>query len=291
MSESGSPAPPEAMLDLLIKQVTEGLSPEEQRTLEAEGSAVTSAYAQDFERAAAAISLAAYASSSESPSPMLRSRIEHEAQAFFSNTNVTALRSPQELASVKPRPSSRVSAAGWYAAAACLVLAAFGWLRPPKLITAPPTANIHVTIPPIVVPSVPTRAPPTPAEERAALLALPGSVKVNLSATKDPGAAGVTADAVWDPVTQRGFLRIVGLKPNDPRIEQYQAWVFDAVRDKRYPLDAGIFDVPANSSEVIVPIHAELPVHVAKAFAITVEKPGGVVVSPLHHVVVLGAVS
>ena len=94
-----------------------------------------------------------------------------------------------------------------------------------------------------------------------------------------------------EPVTQRGFLRIVGLKPNDPRIEQYQAWVFDAKRDKRYPLDAGIFDIPADSSEVIVPLHVELPVRVAKAFAVTIEKPGGVVVSALHHVVVLGAVT
>ena len=43
-----------------------------------------------------------------------------------------------------------------------------------------------------------------------------------------------------------------------------------------------------DSSELIVPIHATLPVHVAKAFAVTLENPGGVVVSALHHVVVLG---
>jgi anti-sigma-K factor RskA len=127
------------------------------------------------------------------------------------------------------------------------------------------------------------------AEERAALLALPQAVRLNLNATKDPAASGVTADAVWDPVTQRGFLRIVGLKPNDPRIEQYQAWIFDASRDKRYPLSAGVFDVGGNSSEVIIPLHADLPVRVAKAFAITLEAPGGVVVPALHHVVALGA--
>src|ERR1700734_290948 len=168
MSESGAPAPPEeAMLDLLIKQVTEGLSPQEQRTLDSMDRAVTSEYAQDFERAAAAISLAATASSSELPSSMLRARIEHEAQAFFANTNVMALRSPQELAPVKPRLSSRFSAMGWYAAAACLVLAAFGWLRSPQLITAPPTANVPVTAPPIAVPPASTPTPPTPPAERA----------------------------------------------------------------------------------------------------------------------------
>jgi hypothetical protein len=37
-----------------------------------------------------------------------------------------------------------------------------------------------------------------------------------------------------------------------------------------------------------VPIHAALPVRAAKAFAVTVEKPGGVVVSAREHVVLLG---
>lgn len=149
MSESDAPTPSEeAMLDLLVKQVTEGLSPEEQRTLDAMDRALTSAYAEDFERAAAAISLAANVSSSELLSPMLRSRIEQEAQAFFANTTATALRSPKELAPVG-RSSSRISAVGWYAAAACLLLAAFGWLRSPQPITAPPTANIPITVPPL----------------------------------------------------------------------------------------------------------------------------------------------
>jgi hypothetical protein len=131
--------------------------------------------------------------------------------------------------------------------------------------------------------------PPTPAEERAALLARTESLKLTLGATKDPAAVGVTGDVVWDPITQRGFLHFIGLRPNDPRVRQYQAWIFDGARDKRYPVAAGVFDVPANSSEVIVPLHAALPVHVAKAFAVTIEKPGGVVVSALHHVVVLAA--
>jgi len=287
MSESGSQTPPDdAMLDLLTKQVTEGLASEEQRALDGMDSAMTSAYARDLERAAAAISLAATASSEELLPPGLRVRIEQDAQAFFAGPNVNTLKSPR----VDPRAGSRKAAAGWFAAAACLVLAVFGWLRPPALIPAPSTSNLPIGPPPIAVPPVRTPVPPTPAEERAALLALPESVKVSLSATKDPAAAGVTADAVWDPATQRGFLRIVGLKPNDSRTGQYQAWVFDAERDKRYPLDAGVFDVPPNSSEVIVPIRAELPVHVPKAFAVTLEKPGGVVVSALRHVVVLGTV-
>ena len=89
----------------------------------------------------------------------------------------------------------------------------------------------------------------------------------------------MSGDVVWNPVTQQGFLRFVGLRPNDPQMHQYQLWIFDAARDQRYPVDGGVFDVPANQGEVVVPIRAALPVGSAKAFAVTIEKPGGVVVS------------
>jgi len=112
-----------------------------------------------------------------------------------------------------------------------------------------------------------------------------------LAATKDPAAAGVSGNVVWDPATQKGFVRFEGLTPNDPAVHQYQLWVFDAARDKRYPVDGGVFNVPANASEVIIPIHAALTIHKPAAFAVTVEKPGGVVVSARDHVVALGAAS
>jgi anti-sigma-K factor RskA len=122
------------------------------------------------------------------------------------------------------------------------------------------------------------------------MLASADAVKVTLGATKDPAASGVTGDAVWDPQSQTGFLHFVGLASNDPRVRQYQIWVFDGNRDKRYPVDGGVFDVPAGVSEVVIPIHTSLSIGQAKAFAVTVEKAGGVVVSGLGHVVALGAV-
>jgi anti-sigma-K factor RskA len=122
-------------------------------------------------------------------------------------------------------------------------------------------------------------------------LAKSDSLKVTFGATKDPAAAGVSGDVVWDPVTQRGFIHLAGLAANDPKLRQYQLWIFDGGRDKRYPVDGGVFDVPTNATEVVIPIHAALPVLSAKAFAVTVEKPGGVVVSGREHVVVLGAAS
>jgi anti-sigma-K factor RskA len=102
---------------------------------------------------------------------------------------------------------------------------------------------------------------------------------------------GVTGDVVWDPVKQKGFLHFTGLASNDPKVSQYQIWIFDAARDPRYPIDAGVFDVPANVGEVIIPMTAALDVSKAAAFAVTVEKPGGVVVSARQHVVALGAAS
>jgi anti-sigma-K factor RskA len=73
--------------------------------------------------------------------------------------------------------------------------------------------------------------------------------------------------------------------PNDPERAQYQLWIFDAARDDRYPIDGGVFDVPPGRNELIVPMHPTLPVARAVAFAITVEPPGGVVVSNREKVV------
>jgi anti-sigma-K factor RskA len=243
--------PDEALLDLLVKQVTEGLSPAEQRELDVLDSASASRYLREFERAAAAVALAGTART-QPPPAALTERLEAQALDFLNRPSKRAA----------PRVFGWQGAAGWLAAAACLILAVFGWLRSPEL-------------------------QPTPAQARAALLARSESVKLDMSATKDPAAAGVSGDVVWDPVTQQGFLRFVGLPPNDPKVHQYQLWIFDATRDQRYPVDGGVFDIPGNSSEVLIPIHARLPVRSAKAFAVTLEKSGGVVVSEREHVLVL----
>jgi hypothetical protein len=301
--------PDEAMVDLLVKQVTEGLSPAEQRALDVMDSELASAYLRDLERAAAAVTLAG--SSGGEPLPAaLSARIaqqaaehfataEHSARPNTVTNNVADLTDARTAAAEKARaqPSLAPSAAsaravrfggyGWLAAAACLVLAIFGWERSP-----PPLPPVAVVAPSPVVVAPPVQpAPPTAAEERAALLAKTDSLKIPLGATKDPAAAGVTGDVVWDPATQRGFLHFAGLAPNDPAVHQYQIWIFDAGRDKRYPVDGGVFDVPANAGEVVIPIRASLMVRKPAAFAVTVEKPGGVVVSGREHVVALGATS
>ena len=270
------------MVDLLIKQVTEGLSPAEQRALDAWDAESASAYRRDLERAAAAVTLAGSAGQPPLPTA-LAERLAKQAADHFAKTAAA------HRAAAPARTQNRFGLyGGWLAAAACLLLAIFAWQR------SPPATPVAVLTPPpaAVLPAAPVLpdAKPalTPAEERAALLAKADSLKITLGATKEPAAAGMSGDVVWDPVTQRGYLHFAGLAANDPAVHQYQIWIFDAGRDKRYPVDGGVFDVPADATEVVIPIRAALMVRKPAAFAVTVEKPGGVVVSRREHVVALG---
>lgn len=74
------------------------------------------------------------------------------------------------------------------------------------------------------------------------------------------------------------------LPHNDPRVNQYQLWIFDATRAEweAKPVDGGVFDV-VEGREVVVPIDAKLDVREPKLFAVTLEAPGGVVVSKREH--------
>jgi anti-sigma-K factor RskA len=74
---------------------------------------------------------------------------------------------------------------------------------------------------------------------------------------------------------------------NDPGEAQYQLWIIDPERDT-HPVDGGVFNV-SSSGEVIIPVQARLPVDRPTTFAITLEKPGGVVVSAGPLLVVASA--
>jgi hypothetical protein len=116
---------------------------------------------------------------------------------------------------------------------------------------------------------------------REQLLATPGVEHWAWGGASESG----TGDFVWDGREQRGYLRLRGFVANDPGRTQYQFWIFDAARDERYPVDGGVFDVAAGRSEVIVPVHSSRHVTRMVAFAITVEQPGGAVVSVRDKVV------
>lgn len=96
----------------------------------------------------------------------------------------------------------------------------------------------------------------------------------------------VHGEVVWCTERQEGYLRIDGLEPL-PEGRQYQLWIVDADR-KGAPVDGGLFDLPSRAAKV-VPIAAKLPVRDAKAFVVTVEPRGGVVVSDQSDVVAIAS--
>jgi anti-sigma-K factor RskA len=175
---------------------------------------------------------------------------------------------PRSTANAQAPRASRAAGWGWLAVAASILVVGVGlWLGRG------------------------VQAPRSPSEQRAALLASGHAlVRSSWSAGGDAMGVGIQGDVVWDPQTQTGFMRFVGLRANAPSREQYQLWIFDAERDERYPVDGGVFDV-SSDGEVIVPINARLRVSRATLFAVTVEKPGGVVVSSRERIAALAKIS
>ncbi len=98
-------------------------------------------------------------------------------------------------------------------------------------------------------------------------------------AMADPAATGASGDVAWSNSRQVGFMRFNGLPKNNPTQEQYQLWIFDPSQDARYPVDGGVFNIDKATGEAIIPISARLHLSGPTLFAITIEKPGGVVVS------------
>ncbi|MDZ4756138.1 MAG: anti-sigma factor [Phycisphaerae bacterium] len=116
-----------------------------------------------------------------------------------------------------------------------------------------------------------------PGDPRARLLSA-GATSIGLSRTDDPLCRNAHGEMTWHADRQEGRLFITGLAVNDPAHVQYQLWIFDATRDQRYPVDGGVFDMPSEGMTKIT-IKPAIPVREATLFAVTVEPPGGSVVS------------
>jgi hypothetical protein len=100
---------------------------------------------------------------------------------------------------------------------------------------------------------------------------------------------GFEGEVVWSESKQKGFMRFKGLPINDKNKETYQLWIFDENQKSENPIDGGIFDADSEG-ELIVPIQAKLEVKNAQLFAVTIEKPGGVVVSEREKLIGLAKV-
>jgi Anti-sigma-K factor rskA len=133
-------------------------------------------------------------------------------------------------------------------------------------------------------------APVPLANQRARLMAQPGTVQSAFVALKDESAAQAQGDVVWSTREQRGFMRFRGLASNPHDKWVYQLWIFDTEQDERFPIDGGVFDIdPSNAAgtDVLVPIQAKINVAKPTQFVVTIEKPGGVVVSKRERVALL----
>lgn len=263
----------ERMLDLLCKQAVEGLTQTEENELrELETMGFTGVDLQSLEYTAAAISTLGVSGDDKLPDH-LKSKILAAADEHFVGKRIA----PQAPAIITETKTPIWAWLGWAAAAAAsLLLVANLWVSnsrgPGPLVGGPPTT--------------PTPAPEklTPNQLREKFLA---SVPPTEMVKAEWGAGGIkeiepSGDVVWSDATQTGYLRVKGLPKNDPNNNTYQLWIVAENQDSKTPVDGGTFDINSDG-EVIIPIDAKVRTLNPKAFAITIEKPGGVVVSTQKH--------
>lgn len=249
----------ERLDELLVDRAVDGLDPAETAELETLLARMGHEDPEGYDLAAASVWVAAGAPEEPMPSDVAdrtRRTLETGAPAAREDGQVRDNVRPLHA---QPRPARRAAATGWIAAAAALVLAVAGWW-----------------------PRLDERGPEDLTAARDALLAdAPDAVRVDWSNTEHPRARQLKGGyVVWSDERQQGYMTFEDIPDNDPGEHQYQLWVFDATRSQDYPVDGGVFDARRNEAgEVVIPIENKLPVRQAALFAVTLEPPGGVVVS------------
>lgn len=134
----------------------------------------------------------------------------------------------------------------------------------------------------------------TPTPELSALqkreqliAAAPDIFRTKLESPKN--ATDISGDVVWSNSLQKGYVTFRNLPVNDPAKNTYQLWIFDKTQNDKYPVSAGVFNVN-EKGEVVVPLDTELKIVKPEMFAVTEEKPGGVVVSDREKLLAVGKV-
>ncbi len=276
----------EKMQDLLAIEALFGFSEEEKAEFESIGSEFPDLVLDSsFEEAAAAIALSAVTKQEAMPES-LKSKILADADTHFAAVGSIAEEAAPETEYADNIIDVRSERAGWqwpwlgWAVAGFAGIALIGniWLTRfdrPEIATNPP--------------AVETPAPvKTAAEQREQLLASAKDViKAPVSSPADDKS--LSGDIVWSNAEQAGYMTFEGLPVNARDKETYQLWIFDETQDEATPIDGGVFDV-TEEGKVVIPIDAKIAVKQPKMFAVTVEKPGGVVVSKREKIVALGKV-
>lgn len=259
VAEAAPVAARQRLLDLLADATVRRLDDAEAAELESGLAAEEVIDAEAMERAAAAVVLAL--GRPEGLPDSVRDRIIDRWRRW---PGVTAPRSETERRGQATTSDGSTRIAAYWLAAGGLVLALVGWW---------PTLSEHLA------------SPDSPRERLQSLLADDASA---LEAEWQPGGAvgdrSVSGRVVWSQARQEGYMILENVPVNDPDEAQYQLWIFDAER-QQYPVNGGVFNVPADEPSVVVPIQPEIDVGKPELFAVTRERPGGVVVSERDEVV------
>ncbi len=273
--------------DLLTKKAIYGLDAGEQAQLDAMDPGNAELEFNSLERAAAAISMMV---ADDEPMPAsLRSKIIADANAFVVEQNEQTVAWPPTTSeddtgyAADREERSSGSWLGWLgwasAAVACIALALNLWftrVQPgPEIVKTPPVETPRLL---------------TTAELRDEMLkAATDTIKATWATGNVKGIAGIVGDIVWSDEKQAGYMTFKNLPANDPNAYTYQLWIMDENQGDATPIDGGTFDVNANG-EVVIPINAKLKAKSPHLFAVTMEKPGGVVVSKREKIVALATV-
>ena len=282
----------EILFDLLTKQATYGLDASEQQQLEELSANLNFRTDDSFDIAAAAIGLADL---EIEPMPAhLNANILASADSYFASAESAAGSTERAVETAEaddmqptfgfePKRSSLSSWLGWaIAGAACIALAFNVYttrFQSPTEIVKGPTPTV-------------TPEKPSPAKLYEEIASMPTAIKANFGAlpTAPADLKNVGGDVVWSDERQAGYMKLRNLPKNDKNLSTYQLWVFEENQGDKTPIDGGTFDVDADG-DVIIPIDAKLKAKNPAMFAITVEKPGGVVVSDRKKIAALAKVA
>ncbi len=249
------------LLDLLADRAVGELDPRDAAELDRLLEANPGLPADAMDAAAAAASLAMPVADDDPMPESLKRRLIADAGAFAERGSAPAGR-------VGPAPRAGAAWFPWLLAAASIALAAVAWVSRPAAQSPTPNPTIAQQLDEFT-----TVAPPA------------DLVRVAWAGQPDPLVTEQLAGEVyWSQSRQQGYMVFSGLRANDPTVEQYQLWIFDGSRE--HPVDGGVFDIGADG-RAIVPIDAKLTVRQPTLFAVTVEKPGGVVVSSKERIAVV----
>jgi anti-sigma-K factor RskA len=267
----------ELMLDLLSKKASGGLDREEQKQLD-ELIAISGINDESFELAAAAISMIDLKTNEPLPAYLQAKILADAGRILGTPSEVVRQETVRQISYAQPKPSFwNWNWLGWAAAAAaCIALAANLWMtrvQPPEIVKAPEVKEQL-----------------TPAQMRQKMIDAGGDViRAKWAVGNDKNVKEIAGDIVWSDAKQAGYMRFQGLPANDVNKQTYQLWIFDETQDEKTPIDGGTFDI-GNGGDVIIPINAKLKASRPKMFAVTVERPGGVVVSKREKIAAIAKV-